>query len=471
MMEQGLEQVMRLIGHRAVEWMRQSVMALPDPLPADDPATDALAKAAIIGPILGALTGRPSPVEVLARRRLCPDTVRCAALDHLSGRGSRARLILAARLVAPEDAACRLAQADLAHDAARPAALRLMLGASPPPDAEAMLLAPLPPVIDRACLSARLRLLLAWWRQAGGPPRLSSPGRHGDLLRALRGWAGLARQMGDTQLLAEAVCGLLLVDPHHDVADMLTRIMDLQGPDGAFPARLRRPETPTPLAEGIGPTLSTLLAFQLTRPGRRIAPAALPERAITGAMLELAAAMAQRIETEDLDPRARLLGQVLLMRATGRNHLADMGTDLVLPDRALVGRLASIVFGDPVGALALRRHLGWRQPARLVTPELAWLSGAPVRQTGRLPADDGAIWMRAVQQGDGPAFMALIAQARRHGALPDPCTHGLARRLAGTALAQGCRSDASFTQLAAALERVILLATVFDQPPAPAMVA
>lgn len=465
-MEQGLEQVMRLVGHRAVEWMRQHVMALPEPLPAAHPDLGALAQAAVAGSVLGALTGRPSPVEVLARRRLSPDLLRRAALDHLAGLPAPPELILAAPLIAPRDPACALALADLADDPGRSPALRLLCGATPPPEAETMLLAPLPPVIDRDCLSRRVGLLLALWRQAGGLPRLSSPLRHGDLLTALHDWASLARQMNDTQGLAQALCGLLLVDPQQDLAALLTRLLDLQGPDGGFPARLRRPDGPTPLAEGMGPTLSVLLAFQLTRPNRRLAPLSPPVRPITGAMRALAAQMEGRLLAPPLDPWSRLLGDVLVMRATGRNRLSGAP---FMPGRARLARLASIVFGDPVAALVLRRHLGWRPVGPLPMPELAWLAGAPVRQTGQ--ACDPAAWDRATRGNDSAAFMALMAQARRHGAQPPPGALGFARRLAGAALAATEAGNAPFNDLARALEQTILLAGAFDQAPAPAMVA
>ncbi|MGP9803925.1 hypothetical protein [Paracoccus sp. NSM] len=465
-MEQGLEQVMRLVGHRAIEWMRQHVMALPDPLPATHPDLGALAQAGVVGPILGALTGRPSPVEVLTRRRLPPDLPRRAALDHLAGLPAPPALILAAPLIAPRDPACALALADLAEDPARGIALRLLCGAAPPPEAERTLLAPLPPVIDRDYLSGRLALLLALWRQAGGLPRLSSAARHQDLLAALHDWTRLAGEMGDTQCLAQALCGLLLVDPQHEVAALLTRLLDLQGPDGGFPARLRRPDGPTPLAEGMGPTLSVLLAFQLTRPNRRLAPLSPPVRPITGAMLALAAQMESRLQAPPPDPWSRLLGDVLVMRATGRNRLSGAP---VMPGRARLARLASIVFGDPVAALALRRHLAWRPVGPLPMAELAWLAGAPVRQTGQ--ACDPAAWDRATYRNDGRAFLALMAQARRHGAAPPPGTLGFARRLAGAALAATEAGNAPFSDLARALEQTILLAGAFDQAPAPAMVA
>lgn len=465
-MEQGLEQVMRLVGHRAVEWMRQHVMALPDPLPAAHPDLAALAQAAVIGPVLGALTGRPSPVEVLARRRLSPDLPRRVALDHLAGLPTPPALILAAPLIAPRDPACALALADLADDPARGISLRLLCGAAPPPEAERTLLAPLPVVIDRDCLSGRLALLLALWRQAGGLPRLSSAARHQDLLAALRDWATLADQIGDTQCLAQALCGLLLADPQQDVAALLTRLLDLQGPDGGFPARLRRPDGPTPLAQGMGPTLAVLLAFQLTRPNRCVAPLSPPVRPITGAMLALAAQMERRLQTLPLDPWPRLLGNVLVMRATGRNRLS--GTPF-MPGRARLARLASIVFGDPVAALALRRHLGWRPVGPLAMPELAWLAGAPVRQTGQ--ACDPWAWDRATDRNDGRAFLRLMAQARRHGAAPPQGALALARRLAGAALSGADDDHASFSDLARALEQTILLASAFDRAPAPAMVA
>ncbi|MBW7057782.1 hypothetical protein KY389_13995 [Paracoccus bogoriensis] len=465
-MEQGLEQVMRLVGHRAVEWMCQQVMALPDPLPATHPDLVALAQAAVVGPVIGALSGRRSPIEVLAHRRLHPALPRRAALDHLAGLPASPALILAAPLIAPGDPACALALADLADDPARDVALRLACGASPPPDVEGTLLAPLPLVIDHDCLSGRLTLLLALWRQAGGLPRLSSAARHGDLLAALRDWARLAGQLSDTQCLAQTLCGLLLVDPQQDVAALVTRLLDLQGPDGGFPTRLCRPDGPTPLAQGMTVTLSVLLAFQLTRPNRRIAPLLPPVRPITAAMLAVAARMEDRLQATRLDPWSRLLGDVLVLRATGRNRLSGSSFS---PGRARLARLASIVFGDPIAAHALRRHLGWKPDRPLAMPDLAWLAGAPVRLTGQTYAWQE--WNRATDRLDERAFMRLVLQARRHGAAPPQRALRFARRLTGAALSRVQDDHASFDDLALALERTILLASAFEQFPAPAMAA
>ncbi len=132
-MDGSWDQLMRLLSNRGLEWLRQRIMALPDPCPLDHPDIGALALVGQIAPVLSGLRGRISPIEVIVLRRLTPDLVRQGALRVLDGARDDAlvRLTLAGGLVAQMDPLWQLACEALADDPALPLPHRLALSDDP----------------------------------------------------------------------------------------------------------------------------------------------------------------------------------------------------------------------------------------------------------------------------------------------------------------------------------------------------
>ncbi|MBM3606715.1 MAG: hypothetical protein FJX25_19025, partial [Alphaproteobacteria bacterium] len=132
-MDGSLEQLMRLLANRGLEWLRQRIMDLPDPCPLDHPDVGALALAARVAPVLSGMLGRISPLEVIVLRRVTPDLLRAGAVRVLDGDRTTAMrdLVLAGGLVARADPLWQLACNVLAEDPVLPLAEHLALSEDP----------------------------------------------------------------------------------------------------------------------------------------------------------------------------------------------------------------------------------------------------------------------------------------------------------------------------------------------------
>ncbi|MFN3525094.1 MAG: hypothetical protein ACK4YU_03300 [Paracoccus sp. (in: a-proteobacteria)] len=483
-MADELDQVMRLLSARATEWLRQHVMDLPDPLPEDHAALPALALAARHAPALTGLMGRPSPVEVLMRRRLTSAHVQAAAQRHLAGRARPwdADLIAAGAMLAPGDPLWQLAHDDLAFDPAQPLARRLTLAPGPTltPLAEAALLAPLPARVTVDALAARAETLMALWGYGAHVPRLSHPSRHGQILAQVRHWAVLASDLGCTSLLAQSVTCLRLIDPGHDVGALLSRLFPLQRPDGSFPPMLRQAEAPQDLSQATGPVLSVMLAMHVAvmRRWRGPHPAVEASRPLHGAMMQAGRHLAARVTACPPDEGwLRLRAATALTRALSQDWFARLAPPTIPLSDERLAQLARLAFRDAGTALRLRGHLGLArlsQPRamRCDAPHLAWVSGAAVTLSASLPARIAADWNHAAATGDTVGFLALTEKAVLSAVTPSDCPRAaMARRLAASALADCLDDQLPLSDALDALSRLILLSLAFEDDPPMAQAA
>lgn len=481
---------MRLLSARAVDWLRQHVMDLPDPLPDDHPDLPVLAHAARIAPALTGLMGRPSPVEVLVRRRLTPGHIQRAAARLLAGqpRNGDGDLLVAGVLLTPDDALWQLARDQLASDPTQPLSLRLSLAADRAliSQAETALLAPLPACVSAGLLTERTGTLIALWQHGAVAPRLSHPARHGEIMGHVRHWATLAPALRCTALMAQVITCLRLIDPDHDIRDLMGHLFPLQRPDGSFPALLAQGgDASHDLPTGATPTLSVLLTLHVAvmRRWRGPRPLQPQSRPLHRAMVQAAHHLGARIAgSPPADGWLRLRAAATLTRALSQDWFTRLTPPKTLLDADRLGQLAALAFRDAGTALRLRGHLGLGRASRPrgiprpalphQSPQMAWLIGAPVALSGTLPAHIAAEWDATASAGQQNRFLALTDIAALHPPADPPFPRAaMARRLTASALSVCLNDRTPLAQALNALARLVLLALVFEDEPPMARVA
>lgn len=469
-MDGSLEQLMRLLSNRGLEWLRQKIMDLPDPCPADHPDLGALALAAGCAPVLGGLRGRISPLEVIVLRRFSPLLLRQAAFQVLEGDRSPAMLdlVLAGGMIDRTDPVWRLACDTLADDQGLPMELRLSLSDDPDllSQAEA-LLTQTPPAwtftpghVRRVATSVAVL-----YRHGAARPRLSNARQFTaifDHLKALAVWAQSARC---TLSVARIAFCLRLIDPDHDIGDLVADLIQIQRPDGSFPPRLGFSTHDQAFSEGVEATLLTVMALHLAayRRWRGPPPVWLRSQPLRAATAQIAAAL----QTVAGDAPVDLHAAVILTRATGRDWLGRRGSIPLPHEPAQMQTLARISFPDASVARQLRKLLGLsvdRAGAQnnIAQVEMAWLRGSPVTLKGPLPAPLVALWQQAAVADDRVAFRALARIALHHqSAAPPPAIRQMARRMASAALAD-CARGADWRTLLHHLDDAILLTQLLE---------
>ena len=512
-MSGSLDQLMRLLSNRGLEWLRQRIMALPDPCPPDHPELGALAMVAEAAPVLSGLRGRISPIEVIVARRLTPDLVRAGARRVLAGdRGpGLVRLMLAGGLVARHDPLWHLACEALADDDALPLAQRLALSDDPAlmTAAEGVLTAP-PARIDAGHVAAVCDLVMQIYRGGSCRPRLSHPRAYArvfDHLLVLADWAGRHRC---TASRARTAFALRLLDPEHSIAETTAELIQAQRPDGAFPPRLGYGTADQPFAEAAEATVQVALALHMAawRRWRGAPPVWLRPQPLRAGIQGLAARLAA-VEGPEAGDLATAL---LLTRATGANwfprmrpprgaeadqlaHLARLGFRdplalrhlrhwLDLPRAALGGPAPGATPVDPASldtALAGGPLPGAPAPVTPapitpapITPgrtiagiERACLGGAALRIDRPRPAALTALWDLAARRGDVPAYLDCAHLALHHAEAPaTPAIRRMGRQIAAEAM--GAPDDRP--ALSRALARLLLLAPLLE-PEMPAAAA
>lgn len=469
-MDGSLEQLMRLLSNRGLEWLRQKIMDLPDPCPVDHPGLGPLALAAGCAPVLSGLRGRISPLEVIVLRRFKPPLLRQAAQRVLAGDRSPPMLdlVLAGGLVDRTDPVWQLACDTLAEDADLPLAHRLML--SDDPDlisrAEALLTTQPPTWTLTPCHVRRVATLVAvLYRHGAARPRLSHARQFSAIFDHLKALAVWAQADGCAQSVARIAFCLRLVDPDHDIADLIADLIQIQRPDGSFPPRLGFSTFDQGFADGVEATLLVVMALHLAayRRWHGPPPVWLRPQPLQAAATEIAAALAATAG----DGPLHLHAAASLTRATGRDWLARAALPALPVEPARLQSLAQISFRDASVARRLRRLLGLSPdrtglqdtPAQV---EMAWLRGSPVCLKGPLPATLMAQWQRAAADDDRAVFRALARIALHHQSdLPPPEVRQMARRMASAALAD-CAAGADASVLLQHLDDVILLTQLLE---------
>lgn len=466
-LDASYDQLMRLLSARGLEWLRQRVMDLPDPLPPDHPDMAALALAAQVAPVLSGLRGHPSPLEDIVARRLATPLVLTAAGRFLDSRSADdAGLVLAGRLIAPDQPLWRLAMSALADDPQATPADRLAAGAGRDPsamaEAEALLTSQDPTIQPDAlddgpavaakqaeAINRMAWLLMQLYGFGASRPKFSHPRVYGTVFTRLLDCADWARRHGSITAMAQCAYCLRLIDPDHDIAPLIAEIIANQRPDGSFPAQAGNSSRDQDLATGAMPTLMALAALNLAAWGRWRGPR--PDTARDrpfGACRDLfTAAMLPRFEgwASKASPALRLDLAAALSRATGENWFLRFGLNGTAPSRAQLSRLARRLFGDAYAARHARRTLRldrhWPHDLEQTAdsgPALRWLRGAPValHQHGPFALLDQPLGKDTPEAGHVTGFDQHCQQAlAHHPALASPGWRAAARHHARQALA------------------------------------
>lgn len=462
-MDGSWDQLMRLLSNRGLEWLRQRIMALPDPCPLDHPDIGALALVGQIAPVLSGLRGRISPIEVIVLRRLTPDLVRQGALRVLDGARDDAlvRLTLAGGLVAQTDPLWQLACEALADDPALPLPHRLALSDDPVLLAQAEAVVTMPPAsITPDHVAQVAQLLMQLYHHGARRPRLSHPRAYTLIFDHLRMLATWAQGAGCTGSVARIAFCLRLLDDDHPVADMLSDLIQVQRPDGSFPVRLGFATADQTFADAVQPTVHVAMALHMAawKRWRGPAPVWLQPHPVQATARQLA----DRIAAMDIPKAQALHAATSLTRATGENWFARLSPARhAVPDD--LTRLGRICFRDAVAARHLRAWLGLTRhgdrPSGLDGPEAAWLTGRIVAIATPLPDAVMRLWDRAALAGDVAAFTDCARIAQHHADGPaSPAVRAMTRRLCVEALTQ----DAPLPRMLVSLDRLTLLSRLFE---------
>ncbi|MDP5307865.1 hypothetical protein [Paracoccus spongiarum] len=466
-LDASYDQLMRLLSARGIEWFRRHVEDLPDPLPADDAATVALAQAGRIAPVLSGLRGHPSPLADLVGRRLSATLVRSSALRLLTGDATdgmtcdgAAGLVLAGRAAAADEPLAALALSALADDPA--AALTDRIAARVRPDAG--LLAEAEGQIDRALRHLDLDRArigdLAWlvmhvYAFGAIRPHFSRPRLYGDVFAAMLRASDWACRAGCVTSMAQTAFCLRLIDPDHDIAPILADIIASQRPDGSFPARAGVSSRDQDLGAGTWPTLMVLAALSIAvwRRWRGSAPDLPCDRPLSACRDHAAALLAPRIDAwaARATPAGRLQMAASMSSATSENWFQRLGMQRNAPGPAPLVVLARQLFGDAYAArharrtLDLARHWPRDREAGEDGAALRWLRGAPVAldcaalgsapATGGAAADLDAGFRLAVADPAGALSRDWRLAARRDAGLALSALQSGARLSPGAALA------------------------------------
>lgn len=457
-MDGSLNQLMRLLANRGTEWLRQKIMELPDPCPVDHPGIGLLARAGRVAPVLTGFRGRLSPLEVIVQRRLRPDLVRAAAARIIAGDRSETmvELVLSGALVARTDPTWQMAGEALVEDGNLPLSWRLALSDAPslPHQAEALLTAPQTEASDAEQVRRFTELLMQLCQHGARRPRLSAARSYAAIFRNLQTLADRSRSAGCVRSRARLAICLCLLDPEHDITDLMADLIQVQRPDGSFPPRLSFSTANQPFKEGGVATLEVVTALHAAvyRRWRGARPVWISSHPLRQALRDGAEEVTKLAGNGGTVETA-----VLLSCATGGNWLHRLSPER--PQVHALPRLARLCFRDPVAARHLRHWLNMPDPGIHIKGvdklDERWLRGKPV--TLRAPSPTLlALWERAALSSDETAFVECTRLAwYHHGMVPTPPIQSRMRQMAAQAL-QGCRTgDLALASLH--LERLLLL--------------
>ena len=464
-MHQTVEQLAHTVSARGLEWLRQKIMDLPETCGPDHPDLLALATAARVGPVLSGLRGRPSPLEVIVRRRVTPDMIRQAARHCVEGGRDPAALqmFLAGIFLTPQDPLWQLAGRTLAQDKGVPLSKRLALDVDHRLHgvAERALTRPVDQLTSEQVM-AYGRLLVQVFDFGRTRPRLAdkrSITRMYTILTQMEEWA-LANRC--TCSVALTTFCLQLVDPDHDATDAVVELMQFQRGDGSFPHRLGFSTDPQDLATGIMPTLVAILAIQgaIYRRWRGRVAGPVQARPFHAAARTLADGALRRLS----DGAPTLEQAVILGRATGRDQIAALGVSHWVLSPAQSVRLAALCFRDPISARHVRSRIRLNDVPGLNDvgqAELNWLQGRPIIISDPLPPALLALWGRAAIANDDATFMHCTRLASHFHMRPLPrAIHAMSNRLASSAIADS--DDAPLGRVMTHIHHLTLMAQIFE---------
>lgn len=256
--DSAYEQLLNLIAARGQQWLRTQIGLM-----ANDPAScEGLAEIAIAAHICTGLRGTETPLRTFLRSRISDDD-----FDILLGRFQKDKLNFANS----RHAACLVASGDfsppmLASGISLPA-VRSPVTDKPdalvPDQAEAFLRQPVPDDrLDEGMIETYAWVLAITYRFGAERPRFASARSYGDAFANCLRLADWAQRKGKLLPLVQMIFCLCLIDPDHDVREMLADVISSQRPDGSFPARIGF-GTADQGDEALRPTLATVVALHM----------------------------------------------------------------------------------------------------------------------------------------------------------------------------------------------------------------
>lgn len=449
----GYHQLLQTLAARGLEWIRQQVEDLPDPLPPAHAALAPLAASGRMAPVLSSLRGRRSPLEVIVARRLTADMVLEAAsrvFDDRQGRKAQADLLLAGADLLGTHPLWQLACDHLAEDASVDLADRLALGAPLQdvlPEAEAKLIAHIPDeVLGEKWIDSFARLLMQVYAFGTRRPEFSSPRIYGQIFDNCLRHAEWAQKSASLPALAQMAFCLRLIDPDHDIVPLLAELIPFQRPDGSFPPRCGYSDADQDFATGFRPTLLAVAALHQSdvRFGQRTDNASPSRTPLHSGRDKAAAILSQEVlaALADLPAETRLHAAAALSRATGQNWFEKTGLAGYQPTPAQILPLAQQVFGGFGAARHARNSLSLARTlpqygqtqAQHDRQAIHWLRGKPVNLAQPLPARLHHDWKQTAQARDTDRFMQCCQIAAT-------CQPGIGCQIIRTAARQIAQTD------------------------------
>lgn len=477
------DQLMRLLSARGLEWFRQRVGDLPDPLPSDHSALPALAAAGRIAPALSGLRGHMSPLEEIVRRRLSFSLVLEASerlLDEAHDDDTAALVLAGYPTGAQEAALWQLAMSALA-DTPEAALVDRIAAAGRPcramlAEVEGIICAPMPSeTITEDRIDGFARLVMQLYGFGATRPQFSHARIYGEVFTRLLRLADWAQRRGAVTAMAQTAFCLRLIDPDHDISPLIAEIISCQRPDGSFPCRAGHSTRDQELADGAWPTLMALAALNIAawRRWRGPRPQIGHDRPLTNCRDHFAAALAPRAEgwAARLTATRRLELAAGMSRATGENWFARLQLRRIAPGRDQLLTLARQVFGDAYAArharqtLDLDRHWPDEHEQGGDARAFRWLRGAAVAFPAATASCDELTSGELAERGAARGFDQLCREALdRPQAASARCWRAAARRHAREALRALDRPGApvKLSEALAHLDRLCLMAQLFE---------
>lgn len=481
-LDASYDRLLKMLASRGLEWLRQHVEALPDPLPSQHPAIPHLSTAAWIGQILSGLRGCKSPLQVIVARRLSPEILSSIArqiADHETNPSSEVvEAILAAQAVLADDPRYQLARQILTDETPDALADRLRIECPPAEDllhqAEDFVVAPMPPeALSQAYLERFTMVLMRLYAFGARRPQFSHPRIYGQVFANCLSYVEWARKEQSLIATVQLAFCLRLIDPDYDIAPMLAEVIPYQRPDGSFPARSAYSTECQELDDGVWATLMTVAALHMATyrrwNGADAAPAGQPLHRCRDMAAAIVAGRADGLR--ELSEPKRIKAAAALSCATGEDWFAMAGLSghkTAAPDALAV---APMVFGSFTAArharscldLGALTDLDIAAQAPHMQAALNWLRGQAV--TLGTAADPALMqeWDKAAKAGDQAGFLACCARAITCQSIPStPAIRVSACRIMLRDLAAIEDASESLQNQCARLARMSLIAWVFE---------
>lgn len=265
------KQLLTLIAARSQQWLRQRIELLPQDALSDTQISD-LAEIAVAAHICTGLRGSEAPLQTFISSRFTPQFTdlflarfQSCKTDH----GFRGTALL--RCLPPALWCDRISDLDRL-DLSDRLALTDMPHAGLMAEVEAVLCRPVPEErLDDRVVESHAQLLALCYRFGAERPHFASPRTYGDAFANCLRFADWAQRKGRLLPLVQAIYGLCLIDPDHDVSPLLADVIASQRPDGSFPARIGF-GTADQDGAALRPTLAAVVALHMAIHRRWRAP-------------------------------------------------------------------------------------------------------------------------------------------------------------------------------------------------------